>query len=286
MAISANSEQSTVVRVRRLAPVSHKLDFESFGVSIRIEFDSPDAVEACRVLLEDVLPGYCDFGTTTVPQHIFRVNWNKSSRDSIYQDGRPLFLATPRETVLSVLGSRVRLLVAQFAKDFVFIHAGVVSWADRAIVIPGHSMQGKTTLVAAFVERGAKYYSDEYAIIDKDGSVHPFVKPLSVRRSDHKYKQHDVTVSGECGTTAIPVGMILDTKFKKGAKIRPKEMTNGSAMIALIQNTIPIRENPGYVLSVLKAAVDSAVLIRSPRGEADEAVQSLISFIQASERFR
>jgi hypothetical protein len=51
----------------------------------------------------------------------------------------------------------------------------------RAVILPGRSMSGKTSLVAALVKAGATYFSDEYAVLDKLGMVHPYIKTLSLR---------------------------------------------------------------------------------------------------------
>ena len=64
--------------------------------------------------------------------------------------------------------------VANYAPDRVFVHAGVVAWRGRALVLPGTSFAGKTTLVAELVRAGAIYYSDEYAVLDEQGRVHPY----------------------------------------------------------------------------------------------------------------
>ena len=53
-------------------------------------------------------------------------------------------------------------------------HAGVVGWRGRAIVIPGRSHAGKSTLVAELVRRGAVYYCDEFAVLHETGRVHPY----------------------------------------------------------------------------------------------------------------
>src|SRR5438093_9745682 len=69
--------------------------------------------------------------------------------------------------VLDALESDLHRYVAQTSRRHVFVHAGAVGWRGRAIVIPGASMSGKTTLVSAFVQAGATYYSDEYAVLDR-----------------------------------------------------------------------------------------------------------------------
>jgi hypothetical protein len=63
--------------------------------------------------------------------------------------------------------------VAENARRWIFVHAGVVAWRGQAIVIPGATQSGKTSLVAALVRAGAEYFSDEYAVFDARGRVHP-----------------------------------------------------------------------------------------------------------------
>ena len=56
------------------------------------------------------------------------------------------------------LAAHAEFFVAERAPDHLFVHAGVVGWEGRAIVMPGASFAGKTTLVQAWLEAGATYY--------------------------------------------------------------------------------------------------------------------------------
>ena len=47
--------------------------------------------------------------------------------------------------------------------------------------MPGLSFSGNMTLVRAVVEAGAVYYSDEHAMLDEVGRVHPYARPLPFR---------------------------------------------------------------------------------------------------------
>src|SRR5439155_17510488 len=85
------------------------------------------------------------------------------------------------DDLLDAFESHVQLTVAEYAPRRVFVHAGVVGWNNRAIVIPGLSHSGKTTLVKQLIEAGASYYSDEYAVLDERGRVHAYPRPLGVR---------------------------------------------------------------------------------------------------------
>jgi len=82
---------------------------------------------------------------------------------------------------LEAFESDVNNYIAQAARTYFFVHAGVVGWKGRGIVIPGLSYSGKTMLVKEFLEHGAAYYSDEFAAFDGRGRVWPFARPLGIR---------------------------------------------------------------------------------------------------------
>ena len=81
-----------------------------------------------------------------------------------------------------LLEGDLALHVAATAPRHVFIHAGVVAHHGRALVLPGRTHAGKSTLVARLVTSGATYYSDEYAVLDEQGRVLPYPRAMSLRR--------------------------------------------------------------------------------------------------------
>jgi hypothetical protein len=83
----------------------------------------------------------------------------------------------PLEAALHRLQKEVYVYVAEHSQDRVFIHAGVVAVDGKAVVLPGKSHAGKSTLVWALVRAGATYYSDEYAVFDRKGEVYLFRCP-------------------------------------------------------------------------------------------------------------
>ncbi|MEO6051790.1 MAG: hypothetical protein ABIP78_10725 [Pyrinomonadaceae bacterium] len=191
-----------------------------------------------------------------------------------------------RESLVDLLGAKIRLTVAEFAVERVFIHAGVVSWKGKAIVMPAKSFQGKSSLTAELVRRGALYYSDEYAIFDKNGLVSPFPKMLSLRGKDEsdRYKQTDFPVEkfgGTTGTEPIPVGMVLLTGYKAKAKWKPRVLSSGKGLIEIIRDTIPIRNDPAFTFAVLKQVSKNALIVESPRGEAAASAELILEFFEA-----
>jgi hypothetical protein len=174
-------------------------------------------------------------------------------------------------------GSTVRHHLALLAPAHVFIHAGVVCVSGAAIVIPGSSRTGKTTLVDALVRAGATYYSDEYAAVDPQGIIHPYAKPLSIR-SEGPGPGHPVPVpEAQIAREPITAALIVLTSYEAGAIWRPRAGTPGEGAFALLQNAIAARSRPSRVLSAVSLLSRDARVIAGPRGEAIVAAEALIA---------
>jgi hypothetical protein len=117
-----------------------------------------------------------------------------------------------------------------------FLHAGVVGWEARAIVIPGRSFSGKTTLVREMLRLGATYYSDEFAVVDNSGLVHPFARPLGIREeaSDTQAKYTALRLGATTGVGPLPVGMAVISEYRRGAQWRPVSLSQGTRSVGAI----------------------------------------------------
>lgn len=182
------------------------------------------------------------------------------------------------EEVFAALEHEMHFGVAVCARERVFVHAGVVGWRGRAIVLPGRSHAGKSSLVAALVRAGATYYSDEYAVLDERGTVHAYAKPLSMRaRAGERGAPVDVaSFGGQVGEQPLRMGLVVSTAYREGAHWRPRVLTPAQAMLALLDNTVVARLRPPQVMSTLRAAVEGAHAIRGARGEADAAALAIL----------
>jgi hypothetical protein len=171
------------------------------------------------------------------------------------------------------------MYIAQAAHGKLFVHAGVVEWGGRAIIIPGPSFSGKTTLVAEFVRAGAGYYSDEFAVFDRFGRVHPFPKPLGIRENFGSPKQTRYLISdygGIAGTEPISVGLVLATNYRANGKWLPSKGSEGTAALALLENTVTVRSDPERALIILAKVVKGASILQSERGEAHYVVGDVL----------
>ena len=183
--------------------------------------------------------------------------------------------------LLAALEQHSELLTAFRAKEHLFVHAGVVAWNGCAILIPGRSMSGKTTLVRALLKAGAEYYSDEFAVLDADGLVHPYPVPLSVREKGQLVgcKIPLETLDIQPGSEPLPVGLVVVSKYKPYARWKPEALTPSQSMLALMDNTVAARREPAFTMPILKKVAMGAKTIAGKRGDAKRVAPAILEHL-------
>ncbi len=254
---------------------------KSYGVRIGVRSNDASALD--RVC--EYLPAGWQIGTTPVVDRVYSIlvggvgpRANVRRFSLLYGDHLRIARSTKLEDVFERFESDLRLFVGEFAPHRVFVHAGVVAWKGNAIVIPGRSYSGKSTLVAALVRAGATYYSDEYAVFDSKGLVHPFAKPLEIR-AEGEFKQARITVDelgGKSGTKPLPVGLVLMTGYKRGAKWRPRKVSPGKGVLEMLFNTVSARRSPEKALSTLRHVTKKAEVLKGTRGDTSAIVDAIL----------
>jgi len=256
--------------------------FRSYGLRIGVRVSDRAAMES---VLERLPPGWKP-ASSPVIDFLYSIVVGGGDENSRIQRFSLLYFGAGRlvrtrdfEWLLKAFESELQLLVADNARRRVFVHAGVVGWKNQAIVIPGMSFSGKTTLVSKLVQAGAKYYSDEYAVIDEHGRVHPFPRPLGIRQpNEFETSRIDVaSLGGVSGSRPLPVRLVVATKYRAGAKWRPRQLTRGRGVLELLANTVSARSQTRLALASLPRAVQRAEVLKGARGEADEIVETILN---------
>lgn len=271
-------------RQPKMAIIS-EFTFSAFGVMVRVRSNEGELLLAARRELEVAFAGTAVFFDNGGPecQHSYSVIRNKNGRLVLFFDEKRVTSGESAEVFLRYFNGLVRLTVAEHAESRVFIHAGVVGVRGKALMLPGSSYQGKSTLVKALVDAGAEYFSDEYAVIDVEGLVHPFARPITLRVGRKKMKLREVepAMLGHAGPkTPIPVGYVLLTEYSKQAKWAPERISLGNGLLAVIPHTIPFTREPDYSLKVLNTALNRAIIVSSPRGDAGEFARIILDFFE------
>lgn len=258
--------------------------FEAYKVKIAIRSDNDEVIETIKNRLSFLIPtGFSEIDFSEA-KFVFSIRWgSKGKKILVYKNDEEIQRFDIKDWKIDLVESHIRMTVAEFAEDFVFLHAGAVCYKDKAIVIPARSYSGKTTLVAELAGRGLEYYSDEYAVIDKNGFLHPYPKQLSMRGIIDEHQQLDIDVEeygGVKGTKPIKIGLILVSKFKKGAKFKPQILSAGEGIIESISNSVSIRQNPEFVLKVLGKVVNQAKVVKTNRTEAKRFADRFLTFLE------
>ncbi len=202
----------------------------------------------------------------------------------LYRDAVRLARSLDLEEVRRAFDRDLSMLIGARASRRVFVHAGVVGFDRGAVLVPGKSFSGKTTLVQALVAQGGVYYSDEYAVLDPQGRVSPWAEPLSVRPDGARKRAEPRSPDAlgfAVGKAALPVRLVVLTSFEKGRRFRPKKATSAGGALGLLEHTLPARARPKAALRALTSAVSSAQVIQGARGEADAAARAIVRLLES-----
>jgi hypothetical protein len=193
-----------------------------------------------------------------------------------FESGDWLSFPTAERTVDWLQGA-VHLKLAQITPAHTFIHAGVVEWRGKAILIPGPSHRGKSTLVQALVRSGARFYSDEYAVLDAAGTISSYPRSMMLRQTDGSERRiaaYDLGWSSDFGP--LRAGAILATSFDLKAHWEPARGLVGESVLECLSNTVSARLQPERDLAAVCRMVSEAFFFRSPRGEAEPTARAVL----------
>src|SRR5262249_13886849 len=116
------------------------------------------------------------------------------------------------------------------------------------------------------------------AVLDASGRVHPWARQLRIRTPGRLPHSYPVERFGECAPQgSLPVGLIVATAHRPGSRWRPRPLSPGQAVLALVRHTPVTRTRPEATIKVLGRAVRGARALASGRGEADDLAALLLA---------
>jgi hypothetical protein len=254
--------------------VSRRLTIRTHGLAIGLRADPP--VLLAR-LVERLPPGWRPSRARRL-RRAYTLAARRRGASTLHAGSVRIAAVPRRAAVLDAFERDLQHYVAEWAPERVFVHAGVVGWRGAAIVVPGRSMSGKTTLVAALLRAGATYYSDEYAVLDLRGRVHPFARPLALRDpAGRRRRRGPAALGAATGARPLPVGLVVVSRYRAGARWRPRRLSPAVGALALMANTVSARRQPARALAAIQAVVLGASVLQGTRGEASAMARALLA---------
>lgn len=265
---------------------THFARLSAFGAVVEITSPDRETLEQCTA----TLPGYWLKSEGRRPDICFNINTPthelEGERHFLFQEnGIPLRFTINGAQAQHLLAKRMDYLLGAYARDCAFLHSGIVLHEKQAILIPGLSHAGKSTLTAALVQIGAHYVSDDIAVLDRGGRAYFLSRAVNLRQDVAEMFDLPSAAHAEClheGTVPVKAIMLLNYhKSESSLKLSP--LSKGEAVLQLIANSMNGRQQPETVIHCCGAAVRQAICCQGVRGEAETVAPLILSYINDKE---
>lgn len=175
---------------------------------------------------------------------------------------------------------RVESDLALFASErlagLVAVHAAVIVSGSLALLVPGASGVGKSTLCVAAAAAGAAVLTDEYALLDPaSGLVSGWRRRVRVRQPGGGVDRLDLAV--ESGP--VQVGLLAFLAHAPDSAPTWAPITGAEAVLGLLANTVCAQSRPDEALDAALAVARSARAVAGSRGEAADTVVELLALL-------
>ena len=258
-------------------PTSDFLGVRAYGCNIRVQ---AECQEARTVLERYILP--------TLPR-IERAEERSDVFVRVVQAGDQ-FLLTVDDVLVATMDRALALVlplirvlddaVIQHLTSLRAVHAGTVLLGGSALLLPGSTHAGKSSLVAELLRRGATYFSDEYALIDLEGRVHPYPRPLLLRNgSPEQFPVLAGEFNAPIGRASAPVGWIMSIRYEPSSTWDVESIPQGEAVLTLLRNTPHVLAETPDLIAMFQRAVEGAVCYTGHRAEAAQAADEILRLV-------
>jgi hypothetical protein len=258
---------------------TYGFEVRAFNCDIRVAADS---LETYTILERYVFPSFPRRASATNKTDIFiRVN-RVANQFQLSVDNVMVSSAVRANILVPHLIRALDDAVIQRLTSLHAVHAGAVLLGERVLLLPGITHAGKSSLVAELLRRGATYFSDEYALIDSDGRVHPYPRPLLLRNG---FPEQSPWLPAECnartGDTPAPVGWILSLEYSPENTWSVAAVCQSEALLILLRNTPHILSESPNMVAAFQRAIAGATCYAGRRPNADEAVKRILQLIDS-----
>lgn len=174
----------------------------------------------------------------------------------------------------------LQVLIAGKIENRVFIHAAVVAIDGKAIILPGQSGVGKSTITSALIRLGAQYLSDEFALIDSMGMVHPYARYLAIKNPTFGVKRLSPEAFGALSFEGIAAPKaVVFARFKPSGSNVLIKLSRSELILNCMPHCLGIRSQVPETLASLNALSMRVQGYSAERGEAEEFAKVLLDLL-------
>lgn len=193
--------------------------------------------------------------------------------------GGELVMGTSQlEQFVAPAAKRIHWEVAQASRSEFFLHAGVVGVEGKAVLLPGRTFSGKSTMVRELLRLGMTYYSDEYALVTDSTvpMIRAFPRQLSLRPDMSGVDEPEGNFLG-AAPPEIAVDSIYFLQFLPEVEWRTDALSAGQATLKLFENSLVAQTRPAELMQALGRLCGLASCFEGIRGEGSLAARLLVS---------
>lgn len=180
-------------------------------------------------------------------------------------------------------------------RELFYVHAGVVAVDGEALILPGLSRAGKSTLVLALLQQGADFLSDELLVFDpSDKTLLPFPRAVKVRdecvayfptlasafvgQGEGRFLQFDALGDLCIARTATPAH-IAAPRWEAAVVDKVEPLSRGQGLVHLTESVLNFGSHgPGsidHLAELVGAASCSSVTWSDPHAAASLLLETL-----------
>lgn len=266
------------------------LRVDSLGTVVEIRTNDSD-------FGEDVAGLFVHFPSSSDdPDHVFTVARNPD-RYSLFRDDDRLEVDVRRDEVLLDLLVAINEATILGLRSFV-VHAGVVTRDGVVIAFPADKRAGKSTIVAALLQRGFDYVTDEALVLGDGDQITPYPKALWLTHTSRKALDLNdgdlrTTVSNKFKSPVMPgeLGAEVATSQelivshvvvldRSGESARIEAVPESEVAYQLIHHSFNRDANPREWVHTAGRMARSSIGLRLSYGEIREAAETVEAYTE------
>jgi hypothetical protein len=292
------------------APRGRILRYDVLGVPLRVTSDIDAALGLVEATYEAfrIDDGRPDPSDTPAAEFTLRGDDPDGTCLLEVPDGAPRRLPDPSTGSVALLEAIVGAVVAGLHREGLYaVHAAAAAGPTGAVLVAGRSGQGKSTLVLGLVRRGFGLLSDDLALLDRAGLVHPYRRAVHVRPASvglipelavlRTRPRHELGGGSEWSVRPDEIAPMLGGRLSPATRLagvvlldgapdptrapRIRDETPAIAALELLRSTWATSADFAGTLETVAGAVASVPCVRLAVGRFDATIEMLTNRLAA-----